>query len=515
MADDNWDWLEGLSGAFSGFGKGITAGMAPLQAFTNYEKDALANDRYETGNRDIEYLQQAREGEMVPDYYGQRIGADVSGYRKTQAANEYDIFGNQKKLELGQYLTDPNGLFQMQLRQEGIEPGTPEYNRRIVETIAQFDPTGMASQAAFEKLGVRKGEDRALSDQASDAMIERYIQNQTGDPNATVQRGNDGKLYVTVAGETHLLNNPGALEKAASLYSQPTPEDAINKGVNQILNINKANASIGADVSKAEAARNAIPPQIQQMLSQQQRDISQEAQQLNIAVENMKKSDAWKQAVANNDKAAQQELMQEFVPRAQAIQQRRQQYQQQMDYFTRGAGGGLRTPPGPVAPRGPSAQGGSSVNAPRPSATEQLLGTSPQPRMMPGTTAEEIDPGQANAEIFSALMGMGTPGTKPFMGPPQSASMEGGATGGWDTPVPMGSPNLPPVVSPIFDPSYPSPVQGRPPQSSSTSQMSPQQVQAYLASLAPYIQSQNRPQGGRGIDIQQLLALLQSRGMVG
>jgi hypothetical protein len=45
--------------------------------------------------------------------------------------------------------------------------------------------------------------------------------------------------------------------------------------------------------------------------------------------------------------------------------------------------------------------------------------------------------------------------------------------------------------------------------------MSPQQVQAYLASLAPYIQSQNRPQGGRGIDIQQLLALLQSRGMVG
>lgn len=232
------DFLEDISSGAAGVVSGLTAGMKPFDAWETVRGKDIANDRGELTNRDLELMQWARENPDI-DYYGNKIGAEDSGFRKKMAGDEVDIFGNQQKLSLQQYLADPNGAFQQGLRETGWEPGSPEYRQWLAEAISSYDPTGAV--AAYDKFNIPGIENRNLNEQAALQFLQAYAQKK--DPNAVVQRNPDGTVSIISNGEETPVSGD-LLVKIASMVSAKTPYDAISQGIKDETSIQKTNVDL-------------------------------------------------------------------------------------------------------------------------------------------------------------------------------------------------------------------------------------------------------------------------------
>lgn len=234
---DWMDWLGEFSGAASGVVSGLTAGAKPFDAWEGVRTKDIANDRGELTNRDLELMQWARE--MDGDYYGNKVGAEDSGYRKKMAGDEYDIFAKGQQLGLTEYLADPNGAFQQGLRETGWEPGSPEYRQWLAEAMSMYDPTGAV--AAYDKMGVPGIENRNLNEQAALRFIESYAQQK--DPNARVVRNSDGTVSIVSNGEETPVSGD-VLVKVAAMINAKTPYDAISGGIKDETNIQNSNINL-------------------------------------------------------------------------------------------------------------------------------------------------------------------------------------------------------------------------------------------------------------------------------
>lgn len=232
------DFLEDFSSGAAGVVAGLTAGAKPFDAWEGVRTKDIANDRGELTNRDLELMQWARENPDI-DYYGNAVGAVDVGNRRKISQGEFDIYGDEQKLALTQYLSDPEGAFQQGLRETGWEPGSPEYRAWLAEAISQYDPT--AAVAAYDKFNIPGIENRNLNEQAALRFIESYAQQK--DPGARVQRNPDGTISIISNGEETQV--PGDLVvKVASMINAKTPYDAISGGLKDEIGIQNNNINL-------------------------------------------------------------------------------------------------------------------------------------------------------------------------------------------------------------------------------------------------------------------------------
>lgn len=361
MAD--WeDWLTGLSGGVSGIVKGIDQGMAPLSTWEGIRTKDLANDRYEIGNEDIDALQRTRMGDYVSDFYGDKIGAESTGYRQKIASGEVDIYGNEQKLALAEYLSDPNGAFQQGLKETGWTPGTPEYREWLAEAMSMYDPSGAAG--AYDKMGIPGIENRNLNEQAALNYIQNYARQK--DPGSRVQRMPDGTVVI-LDSNGEMTPVPGdMLVQAAAMINAKTPYDAISQGLKDEGNIQKLNI----DLVKAMQSGQVTPAvafkymqdegvRINQALTNVTRDLQGLENNKNVPM------------MSPEEQATHMQRIEQLRRQQEQLRNEAAQARQMLNLINRGGGGGgggMRLPMNPItgmpmggAPRG----GGTSVNTPR------------------------------------------------------------------------------------------------------------------------------------------------------
>jgi hypothetical protein len=533
-----WDVFSDISDAGRGIAKGLDEGMAPLRTWEGIRTEDLKNDRYEIGNQNEDYLQRARMGEYgIPEYYANQAQLANTGFQKGIGQNQYDIFGNDLRMQMGRAFTDPTGLFQERVRREGLQPGTPEFNRAVVALKQQYDPTGMEADKAYDTLGIAAEDKRAINDQTTIAMVQQALRERMGDLEIQVFRGQDGQLYMRKGAQVYdpehpdsgpaimKINDPDALLRASTLFAGGTPQEAINKEVTHLgaVELNNANAF------QRYMTGQATPQAATSALTQHRLTLADQIRGLEGQEERIRKDTTLD--------GPQQEA--KLAPILKQIEEKRKeqdsllrqiQFIEQNPNFGRGGRGGA---PGAGAGT-PDTGTPAATNGPATPGTARALITGESsvtaPRMMPGTQAVEIDPyedrfGQGGwagdvlppgyMEPQAALPPPVVPRSvvAPTAGVPQGGNAYSRSSG---FPTPMDDTGGPIYdYKPNYDPNggpIQSPWQQR---TSSISRMSPQQLAMYIQRLAPNIQSQNRGPGGGGINMQQLMALLQQRGMVG
>jgi hypothetical protein len=529
MAD--WmDWLEGLSGAASGVAKGWNEGLAPLKTWEDIRTGDLKNDAQEIGNRNLEFEQQYREGADVPAWYGDWGGARRSEFQDTISKNELDMWGNRQKQDTGQRLADADAAFRVAARAAGLTPDMPEYAQLAGQYLR--DATGFGAIEQVDKYNIDARLDRATGDQATLASIQNTLRDQTGDKNLVVTRGKDGKLYMQSSdGVVHEVTNPKALMEAASMYYEKgSPEGAIRAGIKDLIEIQKANAD---NWVKYNAGK--ITPK--EMLT----GLTNERVGINQALNNAR--DMWKNQKAtlerdstksDTEKAALlQPYEDELRRQAKALDNVNARWNmvangQRMGGGAGGTGGGTGAPramfnPITGMPMIPGAQQGAGPKS---------LGSSPAAAMSGTTSLNAPSFGFDRPDdtfAYSDADALSRPDDTFGYGPAQAAGgappasrlprlLPGGpGTGGPNSPIGRFMQGL---TQPASGGGPGSRYPGRPqqppqvPPTSSTSQMSPEQMMAYLQYMAPFIQSQNQGPAGGG-DVRQLLAMLQQHGMVG
>jgi len=348
MAD--WkDILEGISGGFMGVTKGLTAGAEPFNAWENVRTKDIANDKGEIQLRDLQLMQDALEAEGL-GYYGNAATAKDALNRKSTSASNADIFGNENKLALQQYLSDPNGAFQQGIKETGWTPGSPEYRAWLAEAISQFDPT--AGVKGYDSFGVEKIQNRNLNEQAALSYIEGYVKQK--DPNAVVVRNEDGTVDI-IGSDGQVTHGGDLLTKVAAMIQAPTPLDAVDKGLRLQIAIETANAKIAKDLNEGRIT----PAQGLKALDQQRIAISQE---YNKAVQELVALQKSQEYILADD-ATKLEMVTPIKQRAESA--RNQLDKLKIIYQTVAATGRLPGASMPGAPR-VAPTGTSSVTAPRP-----------------------------------------------------------------------------------------------------------------------------------------------------
>lgn len=342
----SWDDWMSASGAATGIVNGLTAGAKPFTAWEDVRTKDLANDKSELTLRDLYQMQDALENPDL-NYYGNAASAKDSGNRKTYAANETDIFGNEQKLALGRYLTDPEGEFQQGLKETGWVPGSPEYNQWLSEAIAGFDP--MAGQAANDKFKIPEMQNRNLNEQAALQYIENYAKQK--DPDARVERKPDGTVVIVSNGEETPV--PGdTLMHVAAMISAKTPEDAVSKGLKDEIAIQKVNA----EIIKALQTGQITPASAAKMIQEQGVRLNQSYQGAMRELAAITKSQDYMLATPEDKQA----MTQELVKRISATKTQMDQNQQMLNkVVTQSAL--PRMTGGAPGPRGPRAQGDTTV----------------------------------------------------------------------------------------------------------------------------------------------------------
>jgi hypothetical protein len=233
------DWLEGLGGAFGGVTRGLTLGAEPFSAWDKVVASGLANDKSTIALRDFERLQQAREAQ--PDFYGNVIGAADVGNRLQSAKGTSDIYGLNRNLNFQQDISDPNGLFQQMMREQGLTPSDPEYRKALATQQSYYDPTG--SVAAYDKFNIPGMQQRNVNEDAVLRYVEAHAHKL--DPGAVAFRNPDGTISVIGSdGEEHKVDNPDIAVTSASMLAAKTPFDAVEQGVKLEALIQKSNAEM-------------------------------------------------------------------------------------------------------------------------------------------------------------------------------------------------------------------------------------------------------------------------------
>lgn len=345
-------WLDDLAnvgGAAFGITKGLTAGAEPFNAWETVRGKSLGNDKTDIQLRDLLATQNARENPDL-DFYGNAVGAVDAGNRLKTSKDNSDIFGTDRNLALQQYLSDPNGVFQIKARALGLEPGSPEYRQWLAETISTIDP--QLGVKAYDAYGIPAGQQRNFNEQAVKAYIEAYAQKY--DKGATFHWQPDGSgLLVSSSGEVVPIA-PDLLVRAASMMAAKDPYSAVHAGVTDEVAIAKANA----DLYKAINPNSTMTPaQRTQLLTSSrvgQVALLRDASAKLIAFRKASQSDI---TMSPEEKDAKES---EFIKQADDARKRIQLIDQQMQ---QGIGGGMPTPLSPLG--APQAQGTSTVTARR------------------------------------------------------------------------------------------------------------------------------------------------------
>lgn len=387
------DFLEDLSGGVSGFVKGIDAGMAPLKTWEGIRTSDLQNDAREISNRDLELLQLARESPDY-DYYGNKIGAEDTGFRQKMAAGERDIFGNEQALGLAQYLSNPDGAFQLAVRGRGLTPDMPEYRMLLQEHLASFDP--MAAITADKNLNIPGLRQQNLNEQAALAYLQEYVRAKGPDPNAEVVRLPNGGVAVFSGGEMHPMGGEGAVQ-LASMLGAKTPYDALAAGVTNEQKVQLTNAQILKLLNEG----NISPSVAYKGLQEEGTRLNQAYVGLRKELEAAEKTKLDPMSpTAAEDKAAldarvaslRTEMEQIKTQFARGLQLRNRLVQSQFG-GGRFSGGGLPMEGGAPRPRTTAGEPGSSVTTrrPPPGALGASAGGRPMPQQLP-LGYEEVDP---------------------------------------------------------------------------------------------------------------------------
>jgi len=349
---DFMDFLSGLSGVGAGLAKGATLGMEPFAAWEKVRSADLANDRSDVQLRDLYGVQDEREASG--DYYQNLVGAANSGYRKTSAGNERDIFGLEQQLAMQQYLSDPNDAFQQGLAETGWTPGTPEYRAWLAEAMGQFDPS--AAVGAYDKMGIPRMQQRNVDEQAVLATLEQLIQRD--DPGATVQRGPDGQVYVIGSDGTSKRVSGDALVRVASMLGDPKgPDNAITQGLlnqQRLVTGNVQNQKTLSGLQNDTPSKRALDG-VKNQLTQLRAEGQQAVSVLNKLRDNQRQS---------SDPESYAGPIVEAEQRLATINKQGQQLWQTQQYLMQqsmGGGGGMGPPRSAMNP-----QGGSSVNTKTP-----------------------------------------------------------------------------------------------------------------------------------------------------
>lgn len=400
------DFLEDLSGGVSGFVKGVDAGMAPLKTWEGIRTSDLQNDAREISNRDLELLQLARESPDY-DYYGNKIGAEDTGFRQKMAAGERDIFGNEQALGLAQYLSNPDGAFQLAVRGRGLTPDMPEYRMLLQEHLASFDP--MAAITADKNLNIPGLRQQNLNEQAALAYLQEYVRAKGPDPNAEVVRLPNGGVAVFSGGEMHPMGGEGAVQ-LASMLGAKTPYDALAAGVTNEQKVQLTNAQILKLLNEG----NISPSVAYKGLQEEGTRLNQAYVGLRKELEAAEKTKLDPMSpTAAEDKAAldarvaslRAEMEQIKTQFARGLQLRNRLVQSQFGggRFSGGrfSGGGLPMEGGAPRPRTTEGEPGSSVTTrrPPPGAIGASAGGRPMPQQLPPGVSD-VSPYGAGDEMW-------------------------------------------------------------------------------------------------------------------
>jgi hypothetical protein len=387
--------------------------------------------------------------------------------------------------------------------------------------------------------------DRGTGDQASLAVAQGVLRKRLNDPTLTVERDANGKMWVNSARGREEVTDPDALLKAASMYYQPgSPEGAIRQGIIDAGNV----AKVDAELWKAYTGGTATKGQeneLRQQLTQTRVLLGQQINDLR-AEETKAINEAKNQFLDEAQTAA------KLAPIRAQIEQKRQQQNMVGDrlMYMNAAGSQQLLPPGGVPQiGGPNIQPGQGMWRGQP--TTQLFA---QPQGQPG---QQPGPGRqgggggggGNRNAANAMGGGGGP--KSAAASPAGTQVAAGPGNGGEFSYVPGSPTNQRQASPEAQSqqnqrwmdNMPEWMQGlmgagsgrtynayRANPSSYTSNMTPEQQQAFLEMIAPSIAAaQQRPAmggsrmmpqpgggqpfGPNGID-PQTYAMLQSMGII-
>lgn len=401
------DWtefLQDLSGGAAGIVSGLTAGAKPFDAWEGVRTKDIANDRGEINNRDLELIQWARENPDI-DYYGNKIGAEDTGYRQKMASGEVDIFGNEQKLALAQYLADPNGAFQQGVDQAGLTPGTPEYREWLSEAMSMYDPSGAVG--AYDKMGIPGIQNRNMNEQTSIQFAQNFIRANSHDPNAVIVRKADGTFAVMSNGEETDL--PGdVMLKMASMMNAKDPYGAVSAGMKDEMGIQDSNTKrVTAQAAVIKAMQEGrITPAAAAKYYQEQRvsanQILVAAQKEMQQIANEAKTSMW----TAEETEARMAPARENVKAAQRTMQETQQMLQRI--LATGRVPGMAMGGGPAGSAGPrvAPQGGTSVTTrpQRGALAARAAGGGPGAGAMPPWGRSAEGPGYGRADNSGATL---------------------------------------------------------------------------------------------------------------
>lgn len=273
------DWFETLQdigGAFTGITQGLTQGMKPFEAWEGVRTKDLANDRSDILLRDLMAQQAAREGDDYFGYYTDQAGAQRSGFQKTRAGNERDLYGIEQGLAQRQALDDPDGEFQTLMRQMGVTPEDPNYRRFLSQYMAQYDPMGAV--AAYDKMGVPAIEQRNMTQAAVMSFLESKLP-----PGAQIIANNDGSFTAVGSDGVEVQIPWRQALAAASMSGKPTdPMSVISNIIKDQTLIQKGNTeawrAVNPDDSKERTqqrlAANSLMTAAQRDFDAAQREIA-------------------------------------------------------------------------------------------------------------------------------------------------------------------------------------------------------------------------------------------------
>jgi hypothetical protein len=354
MADNNFmDFLDGLSGAFGGITKGLTAGAEPFNAWEKVRTQDLANDKTDIQLRDLGQTQDARDA--YGGYYDNVVGLADTNNRVGISKGNRDIFGNEQALAQAEYLASPG--FQEIVAQ--LDPSDPEYRTKLAAAIAQYDPLGGVT--AYDKFGVDKMQQRNLNMQTAGQFIERYAQQK--DPGAVFQFMPDGTAVIYGSDGTMTPIPTKFLLQLADMTAAKTPNAAITSGIGDQIKVNASNIATYNALNK----NNVSPAQQVQLLTQERLAAQNELTAVQNEIKAITSSEQFKLLSRPEQEAA----LAGIKPRFDRAVQNQQAVQQRIRAFQSGqspASGGAMGPPSPrVAP-----QGGGAVTTGRPSVADVI-----------------------------------------------------------------------------------------------------------------------------------------------
>lgn len=280
------DELSNIAGGASGIVSGLTKAADPFLA---WDKVQAADQGIDKSDIQLDDLRRMQDAKNNPDlnFYGNAAEALDTTNRKTTAAGNLDIYGNQEQLQLQEYLSDPNGYFQTTVRAKGLTPGSPEYRALLAAQIGDFTP--LKAPKAYDDFGVDKMENANLNEQAALQMIQTRLQQL--DPNAVLQRKPDGTVVVVSNGEEHPISGD-MVTKLAAMITAKTPDDAIRAGLATENTIQKTNI----DLFKAVTAGQISPKAALDQLKNERVGLNQIYQGAQRELEQLRKSADYTQA---------------------------------------------------------------------------------------------------------------------------------------------------------------------------------------------------------------------------